>query len=169
MPRAPEVAGLSLSAGIARRLLAHAKRELPNESCALLGGNRAAGRITNAYPARNLLTSPYRYEVDPRDLVRIVHAIERRGDDLVAIFHSHPAGPAAPSATDVREARYGVLHLLASPSGDEGALRAWRIEADGALEVPLTIDEPSAAGGMPAGTHLKALRRKTAARSRGTG
>ena len=142
MPRAPDAAGLSLPAGIARRLLAQARRELPNESCALLGGDGAVGRVRSAYPARNLLASPYRYEVDPRDLVRIVHAIERDGHDLVAIFHSHPAGPAVPSATDVREAHYRVLHLLASPFSDDGALRAWRIEADGGREVPLTIDQP---------------------------
>ena len=115
-----------------------------------MGGDRTSGRVRTAYPARNALASPYRYEIDPRDLVRILHAIERHGDDLVAVFHSHPDGPAAPSATDVREARYRVLHLLASPSRDEGALRAWRIEADGALEVSLTIDEPAAAGGVPA-------------------
>jgi proteasome lid subunit RPN8/RPN11 len=144
MPRAPDATGLSLSAGMARRLLAHARRELPNESCALLGGDSAIGRVRTAYPARNVLASPYRYEVDPRDLVRIVHAIERRGDDLVAIFHSHPAGPAVPSATDVREARFRVPHLLASPFGDDGALRAWRIGSDGAVEIHLTIGEPAA-------------------------
>jgi proteasome lid subunit RPN8/RPN11 len=126
---------------MARRLLAHARRELPNESCALLSGDRAAGHVTSMHPARNLRASPYRYEVDPHDLVRIVHAIERRGHDLVAIFHSHPAGPAVPSATDVREARYGVVHLIAGPPRDGSTLRAWRIEGTNAIEVSLAISE----------------------------
>ena len=139
MSRTPELSALSVPATIARRLLAHARRELPNEACALLAGDLDAGRVTTAHPARNLLASPYRFEVDPRDLVRIVHAVERRGADLVAIFHSHPAGPAIPSPTDVREARYDVVHLLASPSRADGALRAWRIEGGDAVEVPLAI------------------------------
>jgi len=146
MSRAPGATGLSLPAGMARRLLAHARRELPNESCALLAGDRAAGNVTSMHPARNLLASPYRYEVDPHDLVRIVHAIERRGHDLVAIFHSHPAGPAVPSATDVRETRYGVVHLLAGSSPDEASLRAWRIEGTNVFEVPLAISDPAATG-----------------------
>lgn len=129
---------------MARRLLAHARRELPNESCALLAGDRTAGRVRTMHLARNVLASPYRYEVDPEDLVRIVHDIERRGDDLVAVFHSHPAGPAVPSETDVREARYPVVHLVASPSRTDGALRAWWIGDADVIEVPLHIGERAA-------------------------
>jgi [CysO sulfur-carrier protein]-S-L-cysteine hydrolase len=137
--RAPELAGLSLSAGLARGLLAHAHRELPNESCALLAGDHRSGSVRTVYPARNLLTSPYRYEIDPHDLVRIVHTIERRGDELIAIFHSHPEGTAVPSASDVREARYRVVHLVAGLSDGAGVLRAWRIDSRDAYEVPLVV------------------------------
>jgi proteasome lid subunit RPN8/RPN11 len=139
MSPTPEGPALSVPVTIARRLLAHARGELPNEACALLAGDRDTGRVRTVHPARNVLASPYRFELDPRDLVRIVHAIERRGDDLVAIFHSHPAGPAVPSATDVREARYDVVHLLASPSRADGRMQAWRFEGGDAVEVPLVI------------------------------
>ena len=134
------MAGLSLPAALARGLTRYAGRELPNEACALLGGDADHGRVTSVHPARNRLASPYRYDVDPADLVRILHRIERRGEELVAIFHSHPAGPAVPSASDIRESRYRVAHVLASPSGDECGLRAWRIQDGRALEVPLAID-----------------------------
>jgi proteasome lid subunit RPN8/RPN11 len=110
------------------------------------------------HPARNALASPYRYEVDPRDLVRIVHAVERRGDDLVAIFHSHPGSPAVPSARDVREAAYPVIHVVAGMS-DGGVLRAWRIDGTEAYEVPLVV-EGSGAG------QSNALRRNAATCSR---
>ena len=167
MSRPPDVAGLSLSAGIARRLLAHARRELPNESCALLGGDRAAGRVTTAYPARNLLASPYRYEVDPHDLVRIVHAIERHGDDLVAIFHSHPAGPAAPSAPTCANRATGVLHLLASPSRRRGPARM-EDRGRGAFEVPLTIDERAAGVALPLGGSVEGVAQEGGGFSRRT-
>jgi [CysO sulfur-carrier protein]-S-L-cysteine hydrolase len=140
------VRGLFLPEEISRRLLALAASEAPYEACALLGGDRALGLATTMHPARNALASPYRYEVDPGDLVRIVHEIERQGDDLVAIFHSHPAGPAALSPTDVREARYAVVQLLAGPSR-RGAtdLSAWRIDGREAVRVPLTIGDPGSA------------------------
>jgi proteasome lid subunit RPN8/RPN11 len=123
---------------MARRLLDHARHELPNESCALLAGDLQRGRVTAVHPARNVLASPYRFEVDPRDLVRIVHDIERAGEDLVAVFHSHPRGPAVPSPTDVRDARYRALHILAG-AAEEATLRAWRLDGPEPIEVPIRI------------------------------
>jgi len=132
---------VSLSPEVARRLLDHARAELPNEACALLGGNEAAGRVTSLHLARNRLASPYRYDVEPDDLVRIVHDIEGRGESLVAIFHSHPGTPAVPSPSDAREARYEVVHLVAGLAEPDGpVIRAWRLGADGAREVPLRVE-----------------------------
>ena len=137
----PEPTELSLPADLADRLLTHARRALPNETCALLSGDRARGRVASVHLARNRLASPYRYDVEPVDLVRIVHRIERSGEELVGIFHSHPKGPAMPSATDVREERYRVVHLVADVSN--GKLRAWWIAGGEAREVPLVIGDTS--------------------------
>ena len=129
-----------MPAEIADRLLEHARREHPNESCALLGGDARTGRVTSLHVARNELASPYRYEVAAEDLVRIVHAIEAAGEDLVAIFHSHPTAPPVPSPTDRREARYPVVHLIAGvASGGRQALEAWRIEPQRTVRIPLAI------------------------------
>jgi proteasome lid subunit RPN8/RPN11 len=140
MLREAEPGAVRLPSALMRRLLDHAVRELPNEACALLGGDSVTRTIRTVHAARNSMASPYRYEVDPRDLVDIVHRIEREGDDLVAIFHSHPGGPAVPSPTDVRDARYPVIHLLASMSGGDERLRAWTIGAGGQSEVPVVIE-----------------------------
>ena len=140
MPRRPEAAGLRLPADLATQLLEHARGELPNESCALLGGDPVRGQVTSVHPARNRLASPYRYDVEPLDLVRIIHQLEASGDALVAIFHSHPRSPAVPSRTDVREARYPVIHLVASLGDAEPVMRAWTIEAAAAREASLTIE-----------------------------
>ena len=137
-----EPGAVRLPSVLVRRLLDLAVRELPNEACALLGGDRVTRTVRTIHAARNPMASPYRYEVDPRDLVEIVDRIEREGDDLVAIFHSHPGGPAVPSPMDVRDARYPVVHLLASMSRGEERLRAWTIGTDGYSEVLLLIEDP---------------------------
>ena len=132
--------GLSLSSENVDSLVEHAQAELPNEACALLGGDADTGRVTSLHLARNRLASPYRYDVDPNDLVRIVHEIEARGEALVAIFHSHPATPAVPSPSDLREARYPVIHLIASLAGSSAQIRAWRVTDGEAAEGPLTVE-----------------------------
>jgi proteasome lid subunit RPN8/RPN11 len=133
------MAGLSIPDHVARELLAHARAVLPNEACGLLAGDPATGRATTYHPARNAHASALRYDVHPEDLVRIVFAIESAGDELVAIFHSHTRTPAVPSAADLRDAAYPVLHLLAGLGGAEPVLRAWRIEGGSPSEVPLRI------------------------------
>ena len=137
-------ASLTIPAAVAEQLLAHARSELPNEACGLLGGDLASGSATAFHPARNSEASPLRYNVHPDDLVRIVFAIEDAGQDLVAIFHSHTRSPAVPSATDRRAAQYPdayyVLATLADPdAGPADALRAWRIRSGESAEVPLRI------------------------------
>jgi proteasome lid subunit RPN8/RPN11 len=135
---------LALPRSVAEELLAHARRELPNEACALLSGSLAGARVTRMHPARNSEASPLRYNVHPEDLVRIIFAIEDAGEDLVAIFHSHTRSPAVPSATDRRAAMYPdayyVLATLANPlAGPDEALRAWRIRDGESSEVPLLV------------------------------
>jgi proteasome lid subunit RPN8/RPN11 len=64
--------------------------------------------------------------------------VDAAGDEVVAIFHSHPSGPAVPSATDRRESRYDAVHLVAGIAPGEGfELRAWRIRDGDASEVEL--------------------------------
>ena len=130
---------------VASELMAHARTALPDEACGLLSGSLAAGRATRFHSARNVEASPLRYNVHPEDLVRIIFAIEDAGEDLVAIFHSHTRSAAVPSPTDRRAAMYpDAFHLLASLADPDAsatdALRAWRITAGEASEVPVTIE-----------------------------
>jgi proteasome lid subunit RPN8/RPN11 len=133
-----------IPAGIAEEMLAHARAELPNEACGFLSGSLADARVTAFHPARNVDASPLRYNVHPEDLVRITFAIERAGEDLVAIFHSHTRSGAIPSATDRRTALFpDPFYLIASLAHPDApaasALRAWRIFRGQAFEVPLAI------------------------------
>jgi proteasome lid subunit RPN8/RPN11 len=137
-------AGLTLPLRIADELIAHARREVPNEACGLLAGDLATGVATAYHPARNADASPYVYTVHPDDLVRIVFGIEDAGEDLLAIFHSHTHTPAVPSPTDRRQAMYpDAFYLLVTLSDPDAtpaeSLRAWRILDGEAVEVSLSL------------------------------
>ena len=136
--------GVVLPRSVADALGAHARAEAPNEACGLVAGDARHGTGVAYHPARNALASPYRFDIHPEDLVRILEEIEGAGLDLVAIVHSHPRSPAVPSALDRREARYPVAHLLVSLRGEVAELRGWWIEGGESRELPVRVEaEPA--------------------------
>jgi proteasome lid subunit RPN8/RPN11 len=72
-------------------------------------------------------------------------ALESAGEELMAVFHSHTRARAVPSETDIREAHYNavqVIATLADPAADApSALRAWRVRDGSAVEVAVRISE----------------------------
>jgi len=108
-----------------RAMLAHALAEAPLEACGIVAG--CDGRPLRFIPTANAAQSPVRYEIAPRDLLRITIEVESAGECIWAIFHSHPTTAAYPSATDIRLAFYPeALYLIASLVGEPG-LRAFHI------------------------------------------
>lgn len=133
-----------LPAGIRDALIARARSEYPNEMCGLIIGDRPAGeggRALRFEPTRNKAASPYRYEIDPDDLLRLTIATDEAEEVFWGIVHSHTHTPAVPSPTDVGLAFYpDSLYLLVSladdqvdPATGQPGVRAWRI-TDGAVE-----------------------------------
>ena len=119
-------------------MLGHAREDVPNECCGLVGGRD--GEAVTYYRAANAEASPLRYNLDPQDQFRIMMEMEERGEELAAIYHSHTKSPAYPSQTDINLASYpGVIYLIASLAQGEEPLRGFEI-ADGKVsEAELTI------------------------------
>ena len=82
-------------------LVSLAKDSLPNESCALLVGNNGGNEICVVYvlPMSNSDKSTVSFSIDPRELINAYQTAEKRGLQVVGIFHSHPTQP-FPSSTD---------------------------------------------------------------------
>ncbi len=103
---------LTLAPGILGEVIQHAKEKYPNEACGLLVGRRGAERFIRV---KNISAEPSRYEMDPSELIATLRSLRESGERLIAIFHSHPHGPAAPSNTDVEQAYYPeAAHLIVS-------------------------------------------------------
>ncbi|HSB67460.1 MAG TPA: Mov34/MPN/PAD-1 family protein, partial [Anaerolineales bacterium] len=67
--------------------------------------------------------------------------IERRGWEMVGIYHTHPHGPEVPSQTDRSEAFYpeSVYIILSGQAGGWQG-RGFLIRNDHAFEVPVRIE-----------------------------
>ena len=65
--------------------------------------------------------------------------IESNGLDLIGIFHSHPAGPDAVSATDIEEAAYAVTQVVWSRVNGDWVARGFWIEDKQVTEVRLKV------------------------------
>jgi proteasome lid subunit RPN8/RPN11 len=142
---------VALSRSMRDALVAHSRAEAPNEACGIIVGDRPAGdggRALRWMPLRNPLASPFRYAIDPEDLLRLTIATDDADEVFWAIVHSHTASPARPSPTDLREAHYPeALYVLVSlapseadPATGAESVRAWRIVDGGVHEVAVEIE-----------------------------
>lgn len=80
----------------------HAKRESPNESCAILFGNieDTSTIVKKVVLAENIEQSPVNFTIPNEQLIKIYQMAEEKKMDVVGIFHSHPSSEAVPSNTD---------------------------------------------------------------------
>ncbi len=123
---------LALQTEFLEEMVAHAREDAPNECCGIIAGLN--GRAVKLFRARNAEASPYRYSVEPKDLLRIYRECEEAGWEFLAIYHSHTASAAYPSPTDVRLAFWPEAYyvLISLQDAAHPAVRAFRIR-DGAV------------------------------------
>jgi proteasome lid subunit RPN8/RPN11 len=131
-------ASILVPRAVRRAIVDHASRERPLECCGLVIGSstRAAFVVAMANVAR----SRVRYRIDDKahiELRRVLRAV-RPSLSIVGVYHSHPAGDAYPSSTDVAEALYSDwFHLIVGFKGGRPSLRAFRIRRGRVLRLAL--------------------------------
>ena len=129
---------------IARKLLdeivAHALDDRPNECCGMVSG--AGGVATEVFRARNALASPFSFDMEPQDQLAIYTTIEERGEEIVALYHSHTKSPAEPSQSDRNNAVSWpdpVWIIVSLQDPDEPDVRGWDMRDGEVAEVELEI------------------------------
>ena len=110
-------------------MIAHAREVAPAECCGLIGGSDEQTART-IYRLRNVTANPEcGYEAAPEDLFAAQRQMRDRGEELLAIYHSHPrAVDPSPSETDVRLAYYpSATYLIVGLGGTEATVKAFFI------------------------------------------
>ena len=124
------VTALKLSESHYKSIKDHVDGTPDVEVCGLIGGvwqpydRLALARVV--IPVKNVDPAPsVRYAMEPQALLNAVLNFEKKGWEVVGIYHSHPHGTAQPSVTDAAEAMYpDAVYLIGVPGGN---LTAWRI------------------------------------------
>ena len=105
----------------------HGEETYPHECCGALlgrvdGDQRVVTSIARCGNTRD--DSPHnRYNIDPRELVRIQRQGRERGEDIIGFYHSHPDHPARWSSTDLTEAHwFGCSFVITSVEKGKAAV-----------------------------------------------
>jgi proteasome lid subunit RPN8/RPN11 len=143
---------LRLPRDVYLQMVAHCFDGLPLEACGLLAGppppapaaptEPPTGHVaTVCYPTANAAGSARVYTVEPRDFLRADRDAERRGLEIVAVFHSHTHTDAYPSPTDIAQAPDpGWHYVLVSLRDVVPVVRSYRIVEGKITEEPVVLE-----------------------------
>ena len=127
-------------------IVAHARRDAPNECCGLLVGR--PGEILEAIPCSNGAADPTRrYEISPVDYFaqirrcRRINAAQSERFAVVGAYHSHPRGGSEPSETDIAQSFRDFVFLIVGLGASIGGMeiRAYCFHDNTLTPVPLIV------------------------------
>jgi [CysO sulfur-carrier protein]-S-L-cysteine hydrolase len=119
-------------------IVAHAKRDHPDEACGIVAGPEGSDRPERVVPMINAAGSPTFYEFDPGELLALYKELWANDEEPVVIYHSHTATEAYPSRTDIGLASEPGAHYVLVSTREHGnsegpvEFRSYRI-VDGAV------------------------------------
>jgi proteasome lid subunit RPN8/RPN11 len=129
-----------ISSRLVDEIVTHAREDLPNECCGMVGG--VEGEARTVYRAENAEGSPLRYSIGAKEQFRLMREIEAAGEELVGIYHSHTKSAAHPSQTDVNLAGWpDAVYLIVSLAGVDGPdLKGFWIRDGEIAEAELVVE-----------------------------
>jgi proteasome lid subunit RPN8/RPN11 len=129
-----------LPRNIVNQILQLAQKSPEEEICGLISRDRLG--FKKCYPVVNAADDKkHFFMLDPKGQIEAMRVMREHGEELAAIYHSHPDSPPQPSLTDIEQHEYpGVLYLIIS-LGTKGALemRGFHINGREAREVAITL------------------------------
>jgi proteasome lid subunit RPN8/RPN11 len=93
-------------------IIAHARRDHPDEACGVVAGPIGSQRPARLVEMLNAAMSPTFYEFDSLDLLRLYREMDDNDEEPVVIYHSHTSTEAYPSRTDIKLAAEPNAHYV---------------------------------------------------------
>ena len=120
---------LTISQEILEAIIAHARRDHPDEACGVVAGPEGTDTPTRHVPMDNVERSPTFYRFDPTEQLRVWREMDDNDEEPVVIYHSHTATEAYPSRTDISFAGEPGAHymLVSTREPDSEEIRSFRI------------------------------------------
>jgi len=137
---------LTIDRAIHDEIVAHARRDHPDEACGIVAGAEGSDRPSRFVPMLNAARSPTFYEFDSADLLRLYQEMDDRDEEPVVVYHSHTATEAYPSRTDISFASEPNAHyvLVSTRADDSTEFRSYRIVGGVVTEEPVEVVESHA-------------------------
>lgn len=136
---------LTISQEHVDQIVAHARRDHPDEACGVIAGPIGSDQPTRFIPMINAARSPTFYEFESGDLLKLYREMARNDEDPVVIYHSHTATQAYPSRTDIAYASEPNAHYVLVSTRETGVedapneFRSFRIVDGEVTEEEVTI------------------------------
>lgn len=130
---------LDLAPGLLDQIVTYTRSRLPLESCGFLAGRDSFA--SQFIPIANRLASATEFDMEPAEMIAAMRSLRTNGDSLLAIVHSHPRGPAWPSATDIARAWYpNTAHVIVSFAlAETPEVRGFRIHQGEVIGIELRV------------------------------
>jgi [CysO sulfur-carrier protein]-S-L-cysteine hydrolase len=132
---------LRIDRAIHDAIVAHARRDHPDEACGVVAGPEGSDTPVRFVPMLNAARSPTFYEFDSADLLALYKEMAANDEEPVVVYHSHTATEAYPSRTDISYASEPNAHyvLVSTCSADETEFRSFRIVDGKVSEEPVEV------------------------------
>ena len=131
---------MKIRQGVIEQIVAHARLDAPIEACGFLIGTE--GRIARHYPVTNAEGRNDHFTFEPNEQLAAYRTAGQGGLEVMGVYHSHPATPAAPSTEDIRLARHStLLHIIVSLMNGATTVKGFYIKKGEVEEEPLTVVE----------------------------
>jgi proteasome lid subunit RPN8/RPN11 len=133
---------LNIGRDIVDAIVAHARRDHPDEACGIVAGPIGSDRPVRLVPMTNAERSPTFYRFDSLEQLRVWREMDGRDEEPVVIYHSHSATEAYPSRTDLDLAAEPDAHylLVSTRDDDDVEIRSFRIVDRVVTEEEVVVD-----------------------------
>jgi [CysO sulfur-carrier protein]-S-L-cysteine hydrolase len=103
---------LRIDRSIIDAIVAHARRDHPDEACGVVAGPAGSDTPTRLIAMDNAARSMTFYQFDSMEQLRVWREMDDNDEEPVVIYHSHTATEAYPSRTDISYASEPEAHYV---------------------------------------------------------